>query len=148
MSTSEENPRLLFFSSLIGEDMSQSPSPLGRWLNGTLRAVEEGSLTIDYTVREEMTNPMRILHGGAVSAIIDDLIGATVYVLNREYVYTSVNLNVDFLHSARLDDVITAQTRLVRMGKNIIHVECILTAADGKLIAKAASNLVQTSMKH
>ncbi|MFD1144847.1 PaaI family thioesterase [Larkinella insperata] len=148
MSTSETNPRLLFFQSLIDQDMEQSPSPLGRWLNGTLRAVEEGSLTIEYTVREDMTNPMQILHGGATAAIIDDLIGITVFVLNREYVYTSVNLSIDYLHSAQLGDIITAQSRVLRAGKNIIHAECLITDEDGRIIAKAASNLVQTSTKH
>ncbi|MFC5412730.1 PaaI family thioesterase [Larkinella bovis] len=148
MATPETNSRLPFFRSLIGQDLRHSPSPLGRWLNGTVRAAEEGSLTVEYEVREEMTNPMRILHGGALAAILDDLIGATVYALGREYIYTSVNLNVDFLHSARLGETVTAQSRIVRAGKNIIHAECQVTATDGKIIAKAASNLVQTSIKH
>ncbi|GAB3248304.1 hypothetical protein GCM10027347_04500 [Larkinella harenae] len=148
MPTSESNDRLLFFRSIIGQNMQQSPSPLGRWLNGTLRAAEEGSLTVEYVVREDMTNPMNVLHGGSAAAIIDDLIGATVYTLGREYLYTSVNLNVDFLHSARLGDLVIAQTQIVRAGKNIIHAECTLTATDGKIIAKAASNLIQTSVKH
>lgn len=144
----ETNPRLLFFRSLIGQTMQQSPSPLGRWLNGTVRAAEADSLTVDYVVREDMTNPMKVLHGGSAAAIIDDLIGTTVYLLGREYLYTSVNLNVDFLHSARQNEVITARTQVVRAGKNIIHVECVLTATDGKIIAKAASNLAKTSIQH
>ncbi|GAB3913556.1 hypothetical protein GCM10028803_57860 [Larkinella knui] len=148
MTTPETNPRLQFFRAMIGHDMRQSPSPLGRWLKGTLVAAEEGSLTVSYEVREDMTNPMRILHGGAAAAIMDDLIGATVYALGREHIYTSVNLNVDFLHSASLGDTVTARTQVVRAGKNIVHAECVITAADGKIIAKAVSNLIQTSMKH
>ena len=148
MSTPETIPRLKFFRSMIGQTMTRSPSPLGRWLNGTLLAAEEGSLTVEYGVREDMTNPMGILHGGAASAIMDELIGTTVYVLGREHLYTSVNLNVDFLHSARLGEVITARTQVVRAGKNIVHAECVITAVDGKIIAKASSNLIQTSTKH
>ncbi|KAA9353607.1 PaaI family thioesterase [Larkinella humicola] len=148
MSTPETNPRLQFFRSMIGQAMAQSPSPLGRWLNGRLLAAEEGSLTVEYEVREDMTNPTRILHGGAASAIIDELIGTTVYALGREHLYTSVNLNVDFLHSARLGETVTARTQVVRAGKNIVHAECQITAADGKIIAKASSNLIQTSVKH
>ncbi|RRA98927.1 PaaI family thioesterase [Larkinella rosea] len=148
MSTPETNARLLFFQSMIGQDMRQSPSPLGRWLNGTVLAAEAGSLTVAYEVKEDMTNPMRILHGGAAAAIADELIGTTVYALGREHIYTSVNLNVDFLHSAKLGETVTARTRVVRAGKNIVHAECVITAADGKIIAKAASNLIQTSIKH
>ena len=36
------NPRLDFFRSRVGQDMSGSISPFGRWLNGTIRVVEYG----------------------------------------------------------------------------------------------------------
>lgn len=142
-----QNPRLDFFRSQIGHDMSVSPSPLGRWLNGTIRAADFGRLVADYTVREELTNPAQVMHGGAAAAILDDLIGAMVFTLGREYAYTSVNLNVDFLHAARRGDIVTATAEVVRAGKNIIHAEGRIVAADGKLIAKATTNLIQTSVK-
>lgn len=141
------NPRLDFFRSQIGCDTSKSISPLGRWLNGVIRAADCGLLVIDYTIRAEMTNPVGVLHGGAAAAILDDLVGAMVFTLGREYAYTSVNLNIDFLHAARLGEVITATARVVRAGKNIIHGEGQLVAADGKIIAKCATNLIQTSVK-
>lgn len=126
--------------------MSNSVSPLGRWLNGTLRAADAGRLVADFTIRADLTNPAGVLHGGAAAAILDDLIGAMVFTLGREYAYTSVNLNVDFLHAARLDEVVTATAEVVRAGKNIIHAEGRIVAADGKLIAKATTNLIQTSV--
>lgn len=141
------NPRLDFFRSMIGHDMSSSISPFGRWLNGTIRAAEAGRLVADYTIRDEMTNPAGVLHGGAASGILDDLIGAMVFTLGREYAYTSVNLNVDFLHATRLGEVVTATAEVVRAGKNIIHCVGTITAADGKIIAKCATNLIQTSVK-
>ncbi|WP_266363546.1 PaaI family thioesterase [Tellurirhabdus rosea] len=143
----ETNPRLEFFRSQIGKDMSQSISPLGRWLNGTLRRVEPGEITVEYLVREDLCNPMRVLHGGAAAAILDDLIGVTVFSLGRDHAYTSVNLNVDFLNPAREGELITATARIVRAGRNIVHTECLILGADGKIIAKAASNLVQTGVK-
>ncbi|AQG82460.1 PaaI family thioesterase [Spirosoma montaniterrae] len=141
------NARLDYFRSQIGRDMSSSISPVGRWLNGTLRAAEYGKLIVDYTIREEMTNPAGVLHGGAAAAILDDLVGAMVFALGREYAYTSVNLNIDFLHAARLGDVVTATTEVIRAGKNIIHCEGRIIAADGKIIAKCATNLIQTSIR-
>lgn len=142
-----DNPRLAFFRSLIGQDMSASISPLGRWLNGTLRAADYGRLVTEYVVRDELTNPAGVLHGGAASAILDDLIGAMIFTLGREFAFTSVNLNVDFLHAARLGDTITATAEVMRAGKNIIHCEGRIVAADGKIIAKCATNLIQTSVK-
>lgn len=141
------NPRLDFLHSQIGCSMSNSPSPFGRWLNGTLREVAYGRLVADFEIRSEMTNPAKVLHGGAASAILDDLVGVMVYALGREYAYTSVNLTVDFLHAARLGEVVTATAEVVRAGKNIVHCEGRIVATDGKIVAKCATNLIQTSVK-
>ena len=127
--------------------MRESISPFGRWLNGIIQEVEYGRLVADFEIREEMTNPASVLHGGAASAILDDLIGTMVFSLGREYAYTSVNLTIDFLHSARLGDVVTATAQVVRGGKNIIHCEGSIVANDGKIIAKCATNLIQTSVR-
>ncbi|GAB2544835.1 PaaI family thioesterase [Spirosoma aerophilum] len=141
------NSRLDFLRSQIGQNMRTSISPLGRWLNGIIRSADYGRLVAEFTVREEMTNPAGVLHGGAAAAILDDLIGAMVFTLGRENAYTSVNLAVDFLHSARRDDIVTATAELVREGKNIIHCEGKIAAENGKIIAKCATNLIQTSVK-
>ena len=141
------NPRLDFFKSQIDQDMSASISPLGRWLNGTVRAADFGRLVAEYVIRDELTNPAGVLHGGAASAILDDLIGAMVFTLGREFAFTSVNLTVDFLHAARQGDTVTATAEVVRAGRNIIHCEGRIVAADGKVIAKCATNLIQTSVK-
>ena len=141
------NRRLDFLRSRIGLTMSDSISPLGRWLNGTIIHVDYGQLIVDFTIREEMTNPAGVLHGGAAAAMLDDLIGTMVFALGREYAYTSVNLTIDFLHAARISEVVTATAEVVRAGKNIIHCEGRIVAADGKIIAKCATNLIQTSIK-
>ncbi|TDB64082.1 PaaI family thioesterase [Arundinibacter roseus] len=141
------NPRLEFFRTQLGNDMSSSISPMGRWLNGIVRKVEYGQLSIEFTVREDMTNPMGVLHGGAASAMMDDVVGAMVFALGREFGYTSVNLNCDFLSPARLGDVLTAHAQVVRAGKNIIHCACEIVSDEGKIIAKCATNLVQTGIR-
>jgi len=138
--SSETNPRLEFFRSQIGNSLSQSPSPLGRWLNGTLKEASHGLMTVEFLVREEMTNPMGVLHGGVAAAMM-------VYALGREYGYTSVNLNCDFLSAAREGEVLTVQAHVIRAGKNIIHGECRIVNETGKIIAKTATNLIQTGVK-
>lgn len=143
----ESNDRLTAFKSLIGQPMDQSPSGVGRWLAGTLHVVEEGHTVATYPIREDMVNPMQTLHGGAASAILDDICGLTVFALSREFAYTSVNLNVDFLNPARLGELITAEARIIRAGRTIIHVEGRITSEAGKLIAKCSTNLVQTGVK-
>ncbi|MCE7041181.1 PaaI family thioesterase [Dyadobacter sp. CY312] len=142
-----ENKRLTFLKKYIGANTTQSISPVGRWLNGKLLEISEGYMKAEFVVREDMTNPMGVLHGGIASTILDDVVGTMVYALGRDFAYTSVNLNCDFLHAARLNDVIVASANVIRAGKNIIHVEGLITNAEGKIIAKCTSNLIQTSLK-
>lgn len=142
-----ENKRLRFLQKYIGANMTESISPVGRWLNGKLIDIGEGYMQAEFVVREDMTNPMGVLHGGIASTILDDVVGTMVYALGRDFAYTSVNLNCDFLHAARLNDVITASAKVIRAGKNIIHVEGSITNSEGKIIAKCTSNLIQTSLK-
>ena len=53
------NPVLEYFKSNIGKSALEAgtPSPYGRWLNGTLIAAEEGELTVEVIVRKDMCNP-------------------------------------------------------------------------------------------
>jgi len=142
-----ENKRLLFLQKFIGEYMDQTPSPVGRWLNGRLTDIREGSMEVEFTVRKDMTNPMGVLHGGIASTILDEVVGTMVYALGRDFAYVSVNLNCDFLHAARIGDVITAKAKVIRAGKNIVHVEGTITDQESRIIAKCTSNLIQTNLK-
>jgi acyl-coenzyme A thioesterase 13 len=141
------HPRIESLKSLIDQPMARNPSPVARWLDGRLKAVKEGSLTVEFTVREEMTNPMGILHGGISATMLDEVLGATVFSLGDEHFFVSVNLNVDYLSSAQVGEVVTAQSQVVRKGRNIVHAECRLTNAEGKLLVKATTNMLATGMK-
>jgi acyl-coenzyme A thioesterase 13 len=135
-----------FFKSNIGKSFGEvSPSPFGRWLNGTLIDVEEGSLTAEYIVRKDMCNPGGIMHGGVATGIMDDLIGLTVFSTGTQIFYASVNLNIDFLFSAKPVEKLIAKTKIVRMGKKIAHVEGEIRNEAGQIIAKCTTNLVATS---
>lgn len=140
------NPALEFFKSNIGKTSAEvSPSPFGRWLNGTLTAVEEGSLTVEFIVRPEMCNPANILHGGIATSILDDVIGMTVFSMGNQIFYSTVNLNIDFLFAAKPNEKLTAKSKIVRMGKKIAHAEGEIRNEEGKIIAKCTTNLVATS---
>jgi len=143
------NKALAFFQSQIGKDSSQSPSPLMRWLNPTLQNAAEGSLEFSYVVREEMTNPMKIIHGGVTAAIIDDALGAAVFSLGNTHLYTTVNLAVDYFSTAREGDTIIAKTSVVKKGNKIINAQCEVWNADKtRMVAKGYSNLMKTAIEN
>jgi acyl-coenzyme A thioesterase 13 len=140
------NQVLDFFKSNIGKSFGEvSPSPFGKWLNGTLIDVEENSLTAEFIVRKDMCNPGGIMHGGVSTGIMDDLIGMTVFASGSQIFYSSVNLNVDFLFAAKPDEKLIAKSKIVRMGKKIAHAEGEIRNEAGQIVAKCTTNLVATS---
>jgi acyl-coenzyme A thioesterase 13 len=134
------------FKSNIGKSFGDvSPSPFGRWLNGTLTEVEEGSLTAEFIVRKDMCNPGGIMHGGVAIGMMDDIIGLTSFAMGNQVFYSTVNLNTDFLYSAKPDEKLIAKSKIVRMGKKIAHAEGEIRNEVGQIIAKCTTNLVATS---
>lgn len=140
------NPALEFFRSNIGKTSSEiSPSPFGRWLNGTLTEAEEGSLAMEFIVRKDMCNPGGIMHGGVAIGMMDDIIGLTSFMMGNQVFYSTVNLNTDFLYSAKPDEKLIVKSKIVRMGKKIAHAEGEIRNEAGQIIAKCTTNLVATS---
>ncbi len=139
------NSRIEYFREHIEEAFKRVPSGATRWLGGTLKEVGRGRLVAEFVVREDMTNPMKTLHGGAAAMIMDDMIGIMVYLLGNQYAHTSVNLNCDFLSPARIGTKLIATAQVVREGRNIVHCECEIRDSEEKLIAKSASNLILTA---
>ncbi len=136
------NKILTLLQTLIGKDLSNSPSPLGSWLNGTVKAVDRGMLEVIFTVRAEMLNPAQILHGGALTAMMDEVMGISVATLGNEKFYSTINIQVDFLAACKLGEQIIVRSDVIREGKNIINTACVVTKPDGKIVARGGSNLL------
>jgi uncharacterized protein (TIGR00369 family) len=142
-----ENIPLEYLKANIGNPNSKTPSGLGRWLNGVIIEVEKGKLVMQFEVREDMTNPTKMLHGGAISAIMDEMMGGMVMCLGKPTYYTSVNLQVDFFAPAKIGDMLEATADVIKEGRQIIHASCDLVLLRKKrLIARASSNLMRTDL--
>lgn len=139
---------LAAMKAFIGKEFTVSPSPFMLWLKPTVLAAELGKLSFQYTVRKEMMNPAKTLHGGVTAAIIDDVIGATMYSFNEEYFYTTVNMVVDYFAPAMENENIIAETSVVKKGSQITHAQCEIWNADKtRLLARGHCNLLKTDHK-
>ncbi|WP_417352513.1 PaaI family thioesterase [Flavobacterium alkalisoli] len=137
-----------FLKQFLGKTVENSPSAFMNWLNPVMVAVEPESLTFQYTVRKEMTNPFGILHGGVTAAMIDDAVGATFISMGEPYYHITVNLAVDYFASAREGDIITATSTVIKKGKQIVNAQCEMWNEDHtKLIARGYTNLIKTEIK-
>lgn len=138
------NPNLEFFKSQIGKTQNHGPSGAGNWLAGTLLEVEMGFAKVSFEIFPDMCNPAQILHGGVASLMMDDVIGMANFIMEPEFLMTSINLNVDFLSSAKLGEKLEVSAKLVRTGANLNHWESIIRKESGKIVAKASSNMIKT----
>lgn len=142
-----QNPQLNQFKKLIGQKLDKTPSMAGNWLGGTLLEIEKGFIKVSYTITPAMCNPAKILHGGVASLMMDDVIGMANFAAGSEFLMTSINLNVDFLSSARIGEKVEVSAKLVRSGTNLNHWEAVITKDSAKLVAKASSNMIKTHLK-
>ncbi len=141
-----ENPissRLLSFQTFLGKEITQSPSAYMNWLRPVLIEANYGSLKCSYLIREEMTNPHAILHGGVTAGIMDDLIGATVFTMDLSDAFTTVSNYIDYFAPAKVGELIVAETSVIKRGRSIINLQCeIFLPVKKRLIARGYSNLL------
>ncbi|GEM63366.1 hypothetical protein SF1_13480 [Sphingobacterium faecium NBRC 15299] len=139
---------LEIMKSCIGQEFSASPSPFMHWLNPVVKSVEAGALEFEYLIRPEWLNPIGNLHGGITAAIVDDVLGATMFSLDEDYFYTTINNVIDYFSTAKSGETIIAKTHIIKKGRQFINAECEIWNADKtRLIAKGSSNLFKTEIK-
>lgn len=143
-SDTQTNEVLEYFKTKIGLTMEDSPSKFARWLNGRLVRVQEGEIDMEFIIRKEMLNPINTLHGGVAAAIMDEMLGMCVFTLGLQYVYASVNLNVDFLEAGQVGNTIMAKTVIIRKGGRLVNGQCELFSGE-RMIARATSTLYKTA---
>ncbi|OIV41072.1 PaaI family thioesterase [Flavobacterium johnsoniae] len=143
----ETKTRLQVLQDHIDREFTASPSPFMLWMKPIVLAAEEGTVTFKYLIREEMSNPIKSLHGGVTAAIADDCIGATMFSLNEDSFYTTINLVVDYFAPAYIGDTILAKTLIIKKGRQMVNAQCeIWNASETRLIARATSNLFKTNV--
>ncbi|MCU7617748.1 PaaI family thioesterase [Chryseobacterium sp. PBS4-4] len=134
--------KLAKLQAFIGKEFTESPSPFMRWLNPIVISAEEGQIEFRYKVRAEWLNPMGNLHGGVTAAIMDDIIGATMFSLNEKSFITTINNAIDYFSTAKENDDIIAETKVIKRGRQFVNAQCEIWNSDkSRLIAKGTSNL-------
>lgn len=129
----------------IGQPLKGHIPGFASWLNGSVKAITEtGDLQLDFKVREEMLNPMGNMHGGAIAAVIDEILGFQLFLkAPEETAYVSMTMNIDFLRAARPGEVLTAIPEVIRIGNKIANVSCVIVNVAGKRVAQGTSNFMR-----
>jgi uncharacterized protein (TIGR00369 family) len=143
MHSHKTNKTIAFFKGLIDKDNVSYPSGVGKWLQPVLKDISFGRIVAEIIVRPEMINTHQTLHGGMTSLIFDEIIGATVYCLEKETSFVTVSLNVDFLSAAKLGDTVRVATVVQKNGNTLVQLDAKMYVHE-RLIAVASSVLVST----
>lgn len=98
-----------------------------------LGPVAPGRAEVTMRVRRDMLNGFGICHGGLLTTLGDTAMAFASNSHNARAV--AVSLGVDFIASARLDDVLTANAREVSRTRRTAVYDVTLTRADGSVIA-------------
>lgn len=129
---------------LEGSFFKHTESKAGAWLNYKLIKVEPGYIEVQLEVREAMTNPNGMLHGGMSAMICDEICGLAFFSLGIPTNYTTVNLALDYLLGAAQGEKITAIGKVLRQGKRLANVEGYIYNDKKQIIVHATTNLLNT----
>ena len=135
-----------FFNSMKGKEFKEfAKIPFVRWLNGKIIKVIRGSSEFEHNVRPEMANPTNLLHGGIQCAMMDNAIGMAAATLGYKGFPISIDFHIDYLGKVKVGEKVRVIAKVVREGKNIIHMNIEILNMNGKLVSSGNSNLLKTS---
>ena len=116
-----------------------SPPPVARLIGFTLTAVQPGLAIIELEATAQHANPMGTLHSGILCDIADAAMGmAYASTLAEGETFTTLELKINFLRPFWTGKLL-AEAHMVKDGHTIGLVECNVTDAQQRLVARASS---------
>jgi uncharacterized protein (TIGR00369 family) len=100
---------------------------------------EAGRVVAEFTARPDFCNPMGSVQGGFLAAMLDDAMAVAALVKSDfRHVVPTLEMKVSFLAAAR-PGPLTAEGRVVQLGRSIAFLEGRLSDPDGRLLATASA---------
>jgi len=103
---------------------------------------EPGRSITRISMRPDLAQPAGLMHGGVIASLIDT--GTAYALLLREEIQdalrdggslVTVDLRVKYLRPVA-DGIITCEARVIRMGRQIIHTDAVVTNEAGAEVAR------------
>lgn len=114
-------------------------SPLGTLLGMELVEVADDVVAVRLPFRDELTTMGSLVHGGAISALVDVAATAAAWTkadLARSPRGTTIGFSVNFLQGAIGTDLV-ATARVIQRGRSVQVCEVDVRGADGQALARA-----------
>lgn len=106
---------------------------------------EQGTIEVAFRAGDQFTNPIGVVQGGFLAAMLDDTLGpALVATLPENQFAPTLDLHVQFLRPARPGRLV-GRGRVVKRGRDVCFLAGDLIGPDGKAVASAtATARIQT----
>ena len=127
-------------------------SPFVELIGATIEEMDEGLVRLSLRLEERHTNPNGVMHGGVITTLMDEAVGAVVaYVrgldVMREAPHATVDMNVSFVAAARAGDDIIVEARALKVGRSVAFAEAEVRRGDGAPVAKGRFTFVMTGAR-
>jgi len=117
----------------------KAPFPYGDMLGFELTEVEPGRAVIELECTGRHWNTIGTVHGGVHCSVADTAMGiAYGSALGKGRIATTIDLQIDFLRPLKTG-LMRAEAKIVKRGRTLTLLECDVTDAEGRLIARASS---------
>lgn len=140
-----DNPILTELKKHIGKPYQNIRSSAGGHLQYVIEKISTGQVEVSLKVRDILTNPSKQIHGGMMAMLIDEVAGLAFYTQGVSTIYTTLNLSIDYMHSAFVDETIIAKAKVIKTGKKIANIHCEVINQEGAVIAYGTTNLANTN---
>lgn len=138
--------RIEYFRNHIGKEKWSFDYPLIEWMKAQVLEADEGFVKLQFTVKDYMLNPLKVMHGGVASTMLDELMGAACFLMSKPVGYVTINMNVDYLNVAKENDILIGEGKVIRAGRTTMHAEAKIFNAEGKLLFKSTGNFIATQV--
>jgi uncharacterized protein (TIGR00369 family) len=96
--------------------------------------------------RQEITQPMGIIHGGALATVADSAVAVALWgLVGMDKIFTTIEMKINYIAPVGSGEVI-AEGNIVHCGRRTAVGEVTLTDQDGKLVGKCIATYMIISV--
>lgn len=100
----------------------------------------KGTIKLGFDGKAEFANPMGVIQGGMLAAMIDDAMASAVIAHYRQRKFPStIDLHIHYLRPVRVGPI-TVEAHIADKGRSMVFLEAELFEARGKRAARASAS--------
>ena len=130
-----------FLQAIIDGELPRPP--FAALTGAEIAAVDDGVAIFRFTPEESTLNPLGLVHGGMMCALLDSAAGCAVHTrLEAGVGMSSIEIKVSFLSAVKAGGgTLEVEGRALRVGRQVAFAEAHARAGDGKLVAHATTSI-------